>query len=446
MDAVLGLSMTPTAVGLVLVEGHEADGPTMDREAFPVHASDRDNSVHTSKQAAAAVRRTQTLANARGHRLHSIGVTWTDDAETEASLLLESLTESGFDNVVPVRFPEATDALARGIADVTGYETTAVCVIEPETVIVLVVHTPEDAVQRAVNQALDSDDSLIEWLTAVFERTDWPPEALVLVGSAGDLGALMPRLEEALAMPVFAPAEAQLALARGAALASAQRVEFTFAAFDNHLDDDAVERRRWPLSHVGAVTVLVAAVLTFVVSGSVAVGLQLTSRETGPAEPQRAADTSATPAAVHPGPPTLTQLPLSVPAAAPPVAPPPAELPVSDVPLAPPPAEPLDPPVVSVPDIDVPAAEPPAELPAAEPVAPVLQEPIAPAPLLPPPPVQAPTPPPPVAQVPVERPGILRRIKDKLSGIGRDDEEQLAPAPVPPPAPVIPPPPLLPPP
>ncbi len=413
MDVVLGLSMTPTAVGLVLVEGHEVDGATMD-----------------PKQAAAAVRRTQTLANARGQRLHSIGVTWSDGADTEASLLLESLSESGFDNVVPVRLPEATDVLARGMADVIGYDTTAVCVIEPETVIVLVVHTPEDAVQTAVNHALDSDDSLIGWLSAVLERTDWAPEALVLVGSAGDLDALAPRLEEALEMPVFAPAEAQLALARGAALASARSGDFTFADIDDRPDDDTAERRRWPLSHVGAVTVLVAAVLTFVVSGSVAVGLQFTSRETGPADPQRSADTSATPAAVQPGP-----LPLSVPAAAPPAPPPPAELPVADVPLAPPPAEPVDPPVVSAPDLYVPAAERPVELPAAEPAAPVLQEPIAPAPL--PPPVQAPVPPPPVAQVPVERPGILRRIKDKLAGIGRDDAAQ--PAPVPPPAPVMPP-------
>ena len=30
MDAVLGLSMTPTTVGLVLVEGQNADGATMD--------------------------------------------------------------------------------------------------------------------------------------------------------------------------------------------------------------------------------------------------------------------------------------------------------------------------------------------------------------------------------------------------------------------------------
>ncbi len=126
---------------------------------------------------------------------------------------------------MPVRLPEATEALAWGIAEVIGYETTAVCVIEPETVIALIVHSGEGAVQTAVNHAIDSEEQLIRWLSAVFTRADWQPEALVVVGSGGDLDALMPRLEDVLSVPVFAPAEAELALARGAALASAHNTE-----------------------------------------------------------------------------------------------------------------------------------------------------------------------------------------------------------------------------
>ena len=103
MDAVLGLSMTPTTVGLVLVEGQEADGATMDKDEFAVHDRGLVSAVNTSEKAAAAVMRTEAIAAARGHRLHSIGVTWSEDADTEASLLLESLSESGFDNVVAVR-------------------------------------------------------------------------------------------------------------------------------------------------------------------------------------------------------------------------------------------------------------------------------------------------------------------------------------------------------
>src|SRR3954466_1597956 len=77
VDAVLGLSMTPTSVGLVLVEGQDADGATMDREAFDVY----EGSIQTSEQATAAVLRTEAHAANRGLRLNSIGVTWSEDAD-----------------------------------------------------------------------------------------------------------------------------------------------------------------------------------------------------------------------------------------------------------------------------------------------------------------------------------------------------------------------------
>ena len=195
--------------------------------------------------------RSEAIAATRGHRLHSIGVTWSDDANTEASLLLKSLTDSGFDNVVPVRLPEATEALARGIAEVIGYGTTAVCVLEPETVIALIVHLRDGAVQTSVNHRIVTEEDLIRWLSTVFTRADWQPEALVMVGSGGD-DELMPILEDALSVPVFAPAEAQLALARGAALASAQNVDFAFTDdaqdFDEHR---SLARRRRQLGADG---------------------------------------------------------------------------------------------------------------------------------------------------------------------------------------------------
>ena len=175
MDAVLGLSMTPTTVGLVLVEGQEADGATMDKDEFEVHDRGLASAVNTSEKAAAAVMRTEAIAAARGHRLHSIGVTWSEDADTEASLLLESLSESGFENVVAVRLPEATEALARGIADVIGHQITAVCVIEPDAVIGLVVDTTDGAVQTAVNHAVTTDEDLARWLSSIFAQAEWRP-------------------------------------------------------------------------------------------------------------------------------------------------------------------------------------------------------------------------------------------------------------------------------
>ena len=245
----------------------------------------------TSERAAAAVLRTEAIAATRGHRLHSIGVTWSDDADTEASLLLKSLTECGFDNVVPVRLPEATEALAWGIAEVIGYEVTAVCVIEPETVIMLIVHSSEGAVQTAVNHAIDTEEALLRWLSAVFTRADWGPEALVVVGSGGDLDALMPRLETVLSVPVFAPAEAELALARGAALASAHNSN-EFMQMDRVAERAPRDRRR-PLAQTGPLAMLVAGAVTFVVSVSVAVSLEMApERDAASSEPTPAAKTS----------------------------------------------------------------------------------------------------------------------------------------------------------
>jgi hypothetical protein len=415
VDAVLGLSVTPSAVGLVLVEGQDADGATMDRDAFEVGVRGRCSAVQTSEQAAAAVLRSEAIAATHGHRLHSIGVTWSDDANAEASLLLKSLSDSGFDNVVAVRLPEATEALARGIAEVIGYGTTAVCVLEPETVIALIVHLRDGSVQTSVNRRIVTEQDLVRWLSTLFTRADWQPEALVMVGSGGD-DDLMPVLQDALAVPVFAPAEAQLALARGAAMASAQNIDSTFIDEAHHFEQHRPEvARRRPLGQAGPLALLVAGVLTFTVSASVAVSLQLApKKDTASSEPRPAAKVSPeTPAVV-------TQMQAPLPAApAPVVAPPPEATPAE----APPPVYSETP--VSLPEV-------PAATDAAPPVDGVAPDPAA----IAPPPEGAPLPPPlppeqvppAVEPVPAERPGIMSRIRDRLHG-----GDEAPPAEVPPP-------------
>jgi hypothetical protein len=419
VDAVLGLSMTPTSVGLVLVEGQDADGATMDRDSFAV----AEGGIHTSEQATAAVLRTEAIAATRGLRLHSIGVTWSEDADLQASMLIESLSESGFDNVVAIRLPEATEALARGIAEVLGYATTAVCVIEPESVISLIVNTSDGAVQTAFNHAIDSDAALISWLSTVFTRADWAPEALVVVGSTGGFEPILHQLEDALSVPVFAPEEAKLALARGAALASAQSTEMPLDLFDDGFVVDARNDSRQrhalaarsgrsrALSTVGPVAMLAVGAVTFVVSVSIAISLQLSpTRVAQPHEPVPAAQVEK-PVAVRP------------------VLPPPVAVPPSPVVEAalPPPPEAL-PPVYDEPPVaivDTPAEAPSDQAPDAAPVDPALAPPVDPA-LTPPvdpaltPPVQGTQLPsdvaPPVIQpVPAKKPGIWTRIKEKLT-------------------------------
>lgn len=395
----------------------------MDRDSIAF----TDGHLPTSEQATAAVLRTEAIAATRGLRLHSIGVTWSEDADLQAFLLLESLSESGFDNVVAIRMPEATEALARGIADVLGYDTTAVCVVEPESVISLIVNTSDGAVQTAFNHSVHSDDALISWLSTVFARADWAPEALVVVGSSGDLDPVLHRLEDALEVPVFAPEEAKLALARGAALASAQSTEMPLAALDDgfvvearsdraeQLSVGARDERRRKLATVGPAAMLAVGAVTFVVSVSIAVSLQLTpTRTAGPSEPVPAARVEA-PEVVRAEPPAMPPPVVAVPPApvveAAPPPPPEAPAPVVDEPPAAvvdeAPVAVVDSPVEAPPVDQAPLAEP--EIPPAAPVDPALAPPMVGTPL---PPTVAP---PYVEPVPAKKPGILSRIKEKLT-------------------------------
>lgn len=407
--------MTPRSLSVVVVGGgDEKTAGDSGRDAFEVPVDGSDVRAATDRATAAV----EAIAASRGRRLKSIGITWSDDADVEASHLMESLTESGFENVVAIRLPEATEALARGMADVIGYRTTAVCVIEPDTAIALVVHTDDGAVQTAINQTLDSDESLIGWLSAVFARADWQPEALVVVGSAGGFDAVLPRLEEALSVPVFAPAEAPLALARGAALASTRNsgpidLSPMLSSSGTGRHAAAGDRRRSPSR---ALTGLLAAgVVTFVVSASAAVAVGLS-----PSRPEAAPEPAATVQRI-----SGDSLPSRAPAARPasPVAVPPL------VPEAPVIVEPVE----GV--VPVEAAPPPPEVnavldtaPVEAPYEPPAQAPAPPTIMAPPAPVYVA--PPPVYAEP-KRP-LLQRIRDKLR-IGGDDQ---GPPPVimPPPA------------
>lgn len=308
MDTVLGLSMTPTTVGLVLVEGDGIDGATKGHDAFEVRRGGF-SPVTTSEFVAEALSRTQAIAG--GQRLQSIGVTWSDDASVEASLLLDSLADSGFHNVVPIRLPEATEAFARGIGQVIGADVTAVCVVEPDAVVALVVDTVRDAVQTAVNYDLETEQDLIGWLSELLARTEWQPDGLVLLGSGDEFDTIARDLEQILGIPVLAPAEAELALARGAALASVNSV----GLFDDPefaLPIPAPTRRRPSATQRAPMALLAGGVLAFVVSASVAVGLELVPERVTPTVHRDVVNTAETPALRPAAPPPAPAAPPQV--------------------------------------------------------------------------------------------------------------------------------------
>ncbi len=242
------------------------------------------HALSTAKQVADEVLRAEALAAASDHHLRVVGLTWNDEASAQAALLVEALTDAGFDNVVPVRLLDAVETLARAIAPVIGYEQTAVCILEHEWATVVMVDTHDGETQTAVKHVRGGFDGLSDWLRGMFDRRNgWQPGGVVVVGADSEIDGFSWQLEKALPVPVFAQTMAQVTVARGAALAAARSTEFT--------DEELVARTPYPaaasarprkLSYAGAVTALAAGAITFVSSLSVAVGIQL-APASGPA-------------------------------------------------------------------------------------------------------------------------------------------------------------------
>lgn len=369
MDLVVGLSLTSTAVRWVLVEGATGEGAPIDRGEFLVGGLDADFLL-------------DVLLN-RGvvaeNRLHAVGVTWSNEAAVSASAVLDALADRGVRNVVVVPDTEAAGALAFGIAEITEYDDVAVCVVEPDAALVALVKDGDVKVDR-VDRPLDRQDAfeLTSSVLVLLDSGDRPPTAVFVVGSE-DVEVIVSSFEAISDAQVFSAAEADLALARGAALAAAREVN----------TDEAPVAWVPPgiTSRVGVLSgVLCAAVLTFIVSLSVAVGIR-PGPDAAVAEPQNvnaaAPAVSSTPRPA----PSLRQAAAAVAqtiVVAKPAAPQPESAPV----YRPPAAAPVEPP-------------------------PVYQ---APAPVYVPPPAYVPAPPP--------QPRLRDRILERIPIINRFHEPQ----------------------
>ncbi|HVQ48801.1 MAG TPA: hypothetical protein VMS92_02035 [Mycobacterium sp.] len=227
MDIVLGVSMTPTTVRMVLVEGEKADGSIVDHDAFDLTANDGSATpLSGAEQVVEAVLGTKESAAAGGHHLKSIGVTWSD--HTEASALRDTLAARGIDDVMLVSDGHAAAALAQAVGRAVGYATTALLFIDRDTATLSVVQTDDGSVVKVLSRSLHSDDAmavLTEMASAV-DAQDTPPQGMFVVGSGVDVSSVKSHLEHLVSLPVSAPDEPEIALARGAALASAHAPAF----------------------------------------------------------------------------------------------------------------------------------------------------------------------------------------------------------------------------
>ena len=262
MDVVLGLALTSTAVRWVLAEGATGEGAPIDRGQFQVDGLDADFLLDL-------LLNQDVVAESQ---LHAVGVTWTNEAAVSAGAVLDALAERGLRNVVAVSDNDAAAALATGVADITGHDAVAVCVIEPDSALVALVTTDAVTVDR-IERPRDRADALelTSSVITLLDVDDRRPEAIFVVGS-DDVDVIVSSFEAISETPVFSATEADLALARGAALASARdvNVAVNVTKADGGLPGQSLVSKTRVLS-----VVLGAAVLTFVVSLSLALYVNL---------------------------------------------------------------------------------------------------------------------------------------------------------------------------
>lgn len=225
MDIVLGVSMAPTTVRMVLVEGENADGVSVEEDNFEITAADGSATSSGPEQVVAAILGTREGAAEGGYRLMSTGVTWTDP--TEVGALRDVLAFRQLRSVMLVSPLLAAAALTQTVGHAMDYEYTALLFIEPETATLAVVETTDGSIidlhRQRVHCARHSAEAVTE-LAAMVDALDGlesRPDGVFVVGCGVDIVPIKQQLEARVSVPVSAPEEPDMALARGAALASA---------------------------------------------------------------------------------------------------------------------------------------------------------------------------------------------------------------------------------
>lgn len=258
MDIVLGVSMTPKTVRMVLVEGEKGDGSIVDHDTFELSSSDGTATKNAADQVVAAVLGTQESAAEGGHELKSIGVTWSDRAE--AAQLRDALAARGIRDVILVSELHAAGALAQAAGRAVGYTSTALLFIDRDSATLSVVHGEDGSIVKVLSTNLHSSDAMavLGEMAAAVEAQDAPPQGMFVVGSGVDIAAVKAHLQNLVELPVSAPEESSLALARGAAIAAANApiYDATTAGLAYSQDPDGFTAGNDYVDPAGAATML----------------------------------------------------------------------------------------------------------------------------------------------------------------------------------------------
>ena len=221
MDIVLGVSMAPTSVRMLLVEGENADGVTVEDNQFPFASNDEAATLSAADQVISAILGTREGATEAGHALTSTGVTWTDPVD--AAALRDALATRKVENVMLVSSFMAAAALAQTVGCTVGEAHTALLFLEPGTATLAVIDSADGSITDVHKELMSGGHSVAELaaMLAGLEGLQTRPQSVFIVGSGVDVATIKPQLEAVTTLPVTAAEEPETALAWGAALASA---------------------------------------------------------------------------------------------------------------------------------------------------------------------------------------------------------------------------------
>jgi hypothetical protein len=221
VDIVLGVSMAPTSVRMLLVEGENADGLTVEDNQFSFAADEDAATLTAADQVISAILGTREGATEAGHALTSTGVTWTDPVD--AAALRDALATRKVENVMLVSSFMAAAALAQTVGCTVGDAHTALLFLEPGTATLAVIDSADGSITDVHKELMSGGHSIAELagMVAGLEALETRPQSVFIVGSGVDVAAIKPQLESATTLPVTAAEEPETALAWGAALASA---------------------------------------------------------------------------------------------------------------------------------------------------------------------------------------------------------------------------------
>ena len=159
MDIVLGVSMTPTTVRMVLVEGEKADGVTVDHDVFDVTPADGSATSNAADQVAAAVLGTQESAAAERSSPE------VDRRDVDATIPTPPRCATRWPRAASrtsCSYPttHAAASLAQAVGRAVGYDTTALLFIEKDTATLSVVQTDDGSVVKVLSRDLHDSDAM----------------------------------------------------------------------------------------------------------------------------------------------------------------------------------------------------------------------------------------------------------------------------------------------